>query len=127
VLPRLVRDYNDMVHLTTGMAPSRVTDSDVLAIWKRMEIEKRRVHVTKVKFSVCQYVRISKEKMMFVKGAKDNFSTEIIRIAKVIERLPRPILELEEFNETPIEGQFYQEELTRVRVSNRPLTRELEC
>jgi len=31
VLPTFVKAYNDTVHSTTGMAPSRVTDADVLA------------------------------------------------------------------------------------------------
>ena len=29
VLPKFVRAYDDTVHSTTGMAPSRVTESDV--------------------------------------------------------------------------------------------------
>jgi len=37
VLPKFVKAYNDRVHSATVMAPSRVIDSDVLAIWKRME------------------------------------------------------------------------------------------
>jgi len=37
VLSKFVKTYNDTVHTTTGMAPSRVTDSDVLAIWCRMD------------------------------------------------------------------------------------------
>jgi len=37
VLPKFVRAYNDTVHSTTDMAPLLVTDSDVLAIWKRMD------------------------------------------------------------------------------------------
>jgi len=88
------------------MAPSRVTDSDVLAIWKRMNSRRRRIRVAKVKFSVGQYVRISKEKMKFAKGGEQTFSTEIFRITKVIEREPRPVYELEDLNKTPIEGQF---------------------
>jgi len=36
ILPKFVWGYNDTVHSTTGMAPSCVTDSDVVAIWKRM-------------------------------------------------------------------------------------------
>ena len=32
ILPKFVRAYNDTVHSTTGMTPSRVKDSDVLAI-----------------------------------------------------------------------------------------------
>ena len=54
---------------------------------------------------------------MFAKGGEHNFSTEIFRIAKVIEGRPRTVYELEDLNTTPIEGQFYQEELTPVRVS----------
>ena len=49
--------------------------------------------VAKSKFRVRQHVRISKEEMNFAKGAEQNFNTEIFRIAKVIDRRPRPLLE----------------------------------
>jgi len=88
------------------MAPSRVTESDVLAIWKRMNRRRRRIRVATVKFSVGQHVRISKEKMKFAKGGEQTFSTEIFRITKVIERRPRPVYELEDLNKSPIQGQF---------------------
>jgi len=97
------------------MAPSRVTISDVLAIWKRMN--RRRILVAKFKFGVGQHVCISKEKMKFDKGGEQTFSTEIFRITKVIERRPRPVYELEDLNKTTIEGIFYAEELTTVRIS----------
>ena len=45
----------------------------------------------------------------FAKNGEQNFSTEIIRIAKVIERRPRPFFELKDLNRTPIDGQFCQE------------------
>jgi len=77
------------------------------------------VRVEKAKYRVGQHVRISKEKMKFAKGAEQNFSTEIFRIAKVIERRPEPLNELKDFNDTPKDGQFYQEELTPVRVRRR--------
>ena len=48
VLPKFVKTYNNTVPSTTGMAPSRVADSDVLAICKRMEaVLTGRVHVAK--------------------------------------------------------------------------------
>jgi len=118
VLPKFVRAFNDTVHSTTGMAPSRVTDSDVLTIWKRMHRHRRRIRVAKVKFNVGQHVRISKEKMKFAKGGEQIFSTEIFRNKKVIERRPQPVYELVDLNKTPIEGQFYAEELTPVLISN---------
>jgi len=75
ILPKFVRAYNDTVHSTTGMAQSRVTDSDVLAIWKQMT--RRSIHMAKVKVSVGQHVRISTEKMKFAKGGEQNSSTEV--------------------------------------------------
>jgi len=47
-------------------------------------------------------VRVAK--VEFAKNAEPNFSTEIFRIAKVIERRPRPLYELEDLNGTPMEG-----------------------
>jgi hypothetical protein len=101
------------------MAPTKASDSDVLDIWKRMNERSRRIRTVRAKFSVGQHVRISKEKMKFAKGYEQNFSTEIFRIAKVIERRARPVYELVDLNETPIDGRFYQEELTPVRISKR--------
>jgi len=94
------------------MAPSRVTESDILAIWKRL-----RIRAVRAKFRAGQHVRISKETMKFAKGGEQNFSTEIFRIAKVIESRPRPVFKLEDLNRTPIDDQFYQEELTPVPVT----------
>ena len=59
-------------------------------------------------------MRTSKENMS-AKAAEHNFSTEIFRIVKVIDRRPREVYKLEDLNGTPIDGQFYQEELTLVR------------
>ena len=55
------------------MATSRVTDANVLAIWRRMEAKSRRVRVATATFRVGQHVRISKEEMKFSKPAEYNF------------------------------------------------------
>jgi len=70
------------------MAPAIVTDSDVLAIWKRMQNKQGKVRIKKARYSVEKHFRISKEKMKFAKSAEQNFSTEIFRIMKVICRTP---------------------------------------
>jgi len=62
-------------------------------------------------------VRISKNNIKFAKSAEQNFSTEIFLIAKVIDWRSRPLYELEDLIGTPIEGQFYQEELTWFHVT----------
>jgi hypothetical protein len=61
VLPKFVNAYNDTVHSNTGMAPSRVTDADVLAIWRRMDAKRQRVRVATATFRVgttCESVKI---------------------------------------------------------------------
>ena len=60
-----VRAYNNTVHSSTGNVPSRVTNSGVLEIRRRMQTKKRGVHVTKAQYHAGQYVLISKEKMKF--------------------------------------------------------------
>ena len=94
-----------MVRSATGMAPSRMTDLDVHAIWKRMEARRHSVRLAKVKIRVGQHVRISK----FTNGAKQNFSTEIFRITKVMERRPQTLYEMKDLNGVHMDGQFYQE------------------
>ena len=118
VLPQFVQAYNDTVHCTTGMAPSKVTDSDVLAIWKKIN-KKHRVRSVRAKFRVEKHVRISKEKQKFAKGAEQNFSQEIFRITKVFRRTPRPVYDLEDLNKTPLQGQFFQDKLTPVRITKK--------
>ena len=66
-----------------------------------------------------QHVRISKKIMKIAKAAEHNFSTEKFRIVKVNQRRPRAVYELEDLNGTPIDGQFYKEELTSVRITSR--------
>jgi len=70
-------------------------------------------------FWVGQHVCISKQKMRFAKAAEHNFGTESYRLTKVIDRRPRAVYELEDLNGTPIDDQFYREELTPVRITDR--------
>jgi hypothetical protein len=112
-----VRGYNATVHRTTGTAPARVTDSDVLAIWTRMMKKDRKIPIAKPKLHVGQHVRISK-KMKFAKGGEQNYTTEVFRIIKVIRTRPRPVYELVDLNRKVINGQFYNEELTPVQIKH---------
>jgi hypothetical protein len=52
---------------------------------------------------------------------KDRNKISVQKFSKlvVIRRIPRPVYELEDLNQTPIDGQFYAEELTPVRISKR--------
>jgi hypothetical protein len=56
------------------MAPGKVRDTDVLAIWNKMQTKaKRAKRLATLKFLVGQHVRISKEKVKFAKGGEQNY------------------------------------------------------
>ena len=77
-LLKCVKD-NDTIHSSTDMAPSRVTNADVLAIWRRMEAKKQRVGFATAKFSVGQHVRNNKQTIRLAMNAEQNLSTEIFK------------------------------------------------
>jgi hypothetical protein len=108
VLPKFVKGY-DTVHSTTGMAPSKVTDTDILKIWNKMRTRHGSVRRAPVKFKVGQHVRISKEKLKFAKGGEQNYTTETFKIHKVVSRIPRRVYELVYFLVKHIHRQFYTE------------------
>jgi hypothetical protein len=60
VLHKFVKAYNDTVHTTTGIAPSKFTDAGFLNIWKRVNGKRLRIRSVEVKFRVGQHVRISR-------------------------------------------------------------------
>lgn len=120
VLDKFVEGYNNTVHSTTGMPPALVSARDVLKIWQRMQARTVAAAAPrKAIYKVGQTVRISKEKMHFAKGFEQNYSVEIFRVLKVVHKRPRPVYELEDLRGTPIEGQFYSEELTPVKFGRR--------
>jgi len=82
------------------------------------EMGERRV-ANAATFRLGQHVCISKEKIRFAKAAEQNFSTDIFRVAKVIERRPQVVLQLENVNGTPLDCELFREEMTPVRITDR--------
>jgi hypothetical protein len=117
LLDMYVSGYNSTVHSSTGIAPALVSDKDALRIWDKRQARIREVKSPPI-YSVGQTVRISKEKMQFAKGFGQNW-TEVFIISKVLRRLPRHVYELEDLRGESIEGKFYVEKLTIVKISKR--------
>jgi ''chromo'' (CHRromatin Organisation MOdifier) domain. len=103
--------------LPQAWRPSKVKDSDIVAICNRMRSKHSAIHRAAVRFSVGQHVRISKEKTQFAKGGEQNNTTEVFRINKVLCRAPRPFYELQDLLGKHVDSQFYAEELRPVRVT----------
>ena len=99
------------------MVQSQVTDSDILAILNNMRSKPSAVRHAAVRFSVGQHVRIRKEKLKFVEGGEQNYTTEIFRIRKVVLTITRPVYELQDLLGKNIDGQIYAAELSPVLVT----------
>jgi hypothetical protein len=119
VIPKFVRAYKVTVHGTTGVAPSEVSDSDILAIWSSMRARQSKIKTAVTKCRAGQHVRISIEKLKFAKGGEQNYTMEIFKIRKLVHRSPRPVYELDDLLGTQIEGQFNSEELSPVNIPRR--------
>ena len=65
------------------------------------------------KFKIGDTVRISKYESTLTKGYEPNFTEEFFKVAKVIGGDPN-VYELEDLEDEPIIGKFYEEELSRV-------------
>lgn len=114
ILMDLVSTYNDTKHRTIGMKPKAVTKQNEKSLLRNVY---RRFHVTrtqKIKFKIGDKVRISKYKHVFEKGYTPNWTTEIFTITKVQNTHP-VTYKLIDYQNNPIEGGFYQEELSTVK------------
>lgn len=117
VLQRFVDSYNASSHRSIGMAPADVRKQHERHIWYRLygEAEKsRRQRPTKKDPQAGEAVRISRWKGTFEKGYAPNWSEELFNVNRVAN-YPKPMYELRDAQDEPIEGRFYAKELQRVR------------
>ena len=121
VLPKLVAAYNASVHRMIGMSPQDVNSQNEHELWDSQQIDK----VKKQKLlHIGDHVRISKAKGVFAKGYENSWSEEIFTITHVIRhRKPVVMYKLQDYDEEPIEGVFYAEEVQKV---DKPETWQIE-
>jgi len=117
VINNLLASYNS-VHSTIAMAPSKVSPSNIYYVWQNVNSLRAKIPHGRVNFKVGDLVRITKQKVAFVKGYEQTFSTEIFKVVKVITRVPQPVYELSYLQNRSIEGQFYSYELGKVTASH---------
>lgn len=113
MLPRIVKRYNSTVHRTTGYKPEDVTKEDenhILQLYDNRKVMDKK----KPKFSVGNFVRISKHREAFTKGYTPNWSTEIFKIAKIKLTNPTTYI-IADGTDQEIRGGFYEQELQKVK------------
>ena len=73
VINNLLTSYNNSVHSTISMAPSKVSPSNVYSVWQNVNSLGAKIRHGRVKFKVGDIVRITKEKLAFAKGYEQTF------------------------------------------------------
>lgn len=117
VLQSVVDGYNDSFHSSIKKKPSQVTIYNAAEAHENMikrAISNRKRVAKTAKYHVDDYVRISRTKSAFAKGYERNFTEEIFKVTRVVQRQGIYIYEVCDLNDEPIDGFFYTEELVRV-------------
>ncbi|KAI8123526.1 putative uncharacterized transposon-derived protein F54H12.3 [Lucilia cuprina] len=108
----LIDAYNNKVHRTIKLAPINVNSTNEKKLLNTVYNNIKKYKISK--FNVGDYVRISKYKHIFEKGYTPNWTTEIFKIKSVKNTFPTTYL-LEDYRGNPIEGGFYDEELSKTK------------
>lgn len=117
ILDEIIDSYNGTRHSTIKTSPNKVKKRNEKMIYENIykKMYDERLKISKrPKFSVGDYVRISRFKDIFEKGYTPKYTFEIFKVTNVNKKFPFTYL-LEDYDLNPIAGQFYEKELTRVK------------
>lgn len=123
VLKDLIDEYNRTPHRSLGMAPVEVTEQNAPALFERLYGKfLKRGKVRKI-LRVGDRVRLNKKHKAFGKGYLPGWTEEVFQVSSVDRHL-RPITyKIQEWDNTPVKGTFYAQDLQKVNVSDDDLFR----
>ncbi|KAK3744235.1 hypothetical protein QZH41_004607 [Actinostola sp. cb2023] len=115
VLPAIVDSYIHARHATLKRSPASITRADEEAVWKTVHGARAAERETPLAFgfAVGDTVRISRQGTLFRKGYLPRWSEEWFRV-RARDRGPPPHYRLEDLQDEPVEGLFYEPELQKV-------------
>ena len=113
VLSDLVKGYNASTHSSIKMAPKEVTLKNERQVWNTL-YGKPRKH-RKPTLEKGDMVRLNKIHRPFAKGYLPGWTEEVFLVDKV---KPFPAYKITEWDGTPVEGTFYEEDLQKVYVAD---------
>ena len=113
VIEKLVYSYNHSWHRSIKMEPSSVNANNKNQVLENLYGDLDSVKSKPAKFNIGDTVRISKQKLHFEKGYKQNWSLELFKIDQVISRKPI-VYKLKDLQGEEIRGTFYEAELQKV-------------
>jgi hypothetical protein len=111
VLPLIEQNLNSRRHRVIKMTPNAVNlDNESEVFFNSLSTSK-----TKIKFSVGDYVRVSKVKMFGEKAHRGAWSRELYKIREIDAKQSVVCYYLVDLNGENITGKFYNEELQKVK------------
>lgn len=115
VLPALVKSYNRSYHRSIKMAPDQVTLANSEQVWENLygKAMKRKVGTLKVG----DRVRLNKKFRPFKKGYLPGWTEEVF-VVRQVNKGTIPNYKIEEWDGTPLEGTFYEQDLQKVTVTD---------
>lgn len=127
ILPILLNDYNKTVHSAIKTTPIEASNpNNEHKLYKQqygptiIEMQKK----TNPKFKLGDKVRISRIKGIFEKGYLPNWSAEIFTVVEIDHRYPI-LYKLVDYENKPIKGSFYEQELQKSKVPDVYLVEEV--
>ena len=113
----MVERFNKTGVAPTGVAPKNVTMYNDVKIWKKLYSKKLfgvpSKNLKKPRLKVGDKVMLSKVRRTFKKGYLPGWTEEIFIVDRVLNTYV-PSYKIKEYDETPIKGTFYEEELQKV-------------
>jgi len=122
VLDDLVHSYNNTIHRTIGIEPSKVNETNQDKIWKRMYANaKPLTKNSKPKFFVNEAVRLNSMKLQFEKGYTGNWTDEIFFVDKIYSQYLPFMYRIRDSTDEVLRGRFYEKEMQSVKVDEKKI------
>jgi len=111
VLQKIVDSYNGSKHRSIGMAPNEVSAANENRV--RRKLYPKSQSKPSFKFNIGDQVRLAREKPVFGKGYKQQWTDEIFTVCQQ-KRTDPPTYKVKDYNGESIVGTFYEPELQKV-------------
>lgn len=115
ILPDIIEKYNNKKHRTTGVKPIEVSKKNEKEILINM-VKKRKKPLYKRRFKVGDNVRVSLRSKQMTKGYWPRWSNEVYTVSGIQITNP-PTYILKDSKGQILQGGFYQEELSKTKLS----------
>ncbi|CAC5411283.1 unnamed protein product [Mytilus coruscus] len=116
VLQDIVKTYNSTPHRSlNNIAPKDVNKENEADLWAFMYLKpKKPKKPKKFHFRFNDTIRLSKIHMVFNRSFDEHFTREIFRIRKRFRMQAIPVYKISEFDNSPVQGLFYEQEMIKV-------------